>query len=390
MSIVIDDEKLQQFNSLMSGWLRNIHNDIHVPGIMNSNLISMCGIKLVGLKHCIMLKSTEISTIRINKLQYTNTWMQILRRTLYFICETFLPLISALTVLYTLYNFIIVDNKRPGPIHVQTIPIPLNNSSLIDYAYYYGKISYNAVKPFVSINAVTNMIGTFTGRIVRATSLAGSSFIDESLGIRNTTLKVTAFCIATIASVLVYKIITPFTGVIANGRNAIARKENVILLQTAFICEYEAAIEQSLYQLLTLPVIAHIENLLHMSSKSASPSDHQQCMSIINIYTEDYANLYYSILTPYEKQINMMDVNDVLRASKPSSQFIILLFRLIRESNDALAQHLMTFNQSLIEAPITARNSVLATRELAMIPLRSIGNAIMHTTAPIITGQIIE
>jgi hypothetical protein len=50
----------------------------------------------------------------------------------------------------------------------------------------------------------------------------------------------------------------------------------------------------------------------------------------------------------------------------------------------------MTFNQSLIEAPITARNSVLATRELAMIPLRSIGNAIMHTTAPIIAGQIIE
>ena len=386
MSIVIDDEKLQQFNSLMSGWLRNIHNDIHVPGIMNSNLISMCGIKLVGLKHCIMLKSTEISTIRINKLQYTNTWMQILRRTLYFICETLLPLISALSVLYILYNVIIADNKRPSPIPVQIIPFPLNNSSLIKYAYYYGKISYNTVISYASINAITNIIGSFAGRIVHATSLIGSSFIDESLGIQNTTLKVTAFCIATVASILVYKITTPFTGVIANGRSAIARKENVILLQSAFIDEYDAAIEQSLYQLLTVPVIAHIENLLHMSSKSASLSDQQQCMSIINIYTEDYANLYYSILTPYEKQINMMDVNDVLRASKPSSQFIILLFRLIRESNDELAQHLMIFNQSLIEAPITARNSVLATRELAMIPMRYISHGIMHT-APIIAGQ---
>lgn len=279
-------------------------------------------------------KSPELSNIRVQRRQAMTTLWQKLRRTLYFILESFLPIIISVCTMYFLYTSLTTYTLSPLPSHTEQ----QSNSHWFQTA-------------IETIEIIPSYIGSFVGKIISMTGGIGSEVISSAIGVPHFFNKFYATILTSIAGYIMYRLSYPITHIIQETRKTTEKKEHVFLLQDEFEAEYKIVLAQSLYILFVIPVMNAFDQLLYMSSKSAPSPHHAHITRILDTYAENVTILYHTFITQHEKGIRLMDPMDVLRVSQPSTQFITLMTRLIRESTDELAQQYMLLNQSMLEAP---------------------------------------
>lgn len=323
----IDFTKIHIFHVAVTNWITQIHADFkNGNGYIKPNPKSICGEKFQELVEYMLTKSPELSNIRVQRRQAITTIVQKIRRTLYFIFESFLPVFISLSAMYLLYRML--------------TEYPLDVSHPI-----------SSLPWLQTLEKVPNQIGSLVGKVISMTGSFGSGIISSASGVPNFFNKLYATIVTSLAGYLVYRLSQPISNIVEEVRKTTEKQEHVVLLQNEFEAEYRAVLAQSLYLLFTLPILNAFDQLLHMSSKSASLQNHTHIMRVLDTYSENITNLYNTFIMQYEKGIRLMDPTDVLRISQPSTQFITLMTRLIRESNDELAQQYMLLNQSMLEAP---------------------------------------
>jgi hypothetical protein len=104
-----------------------------------------------------------------------------------------------------------------------------------------------------------------------------------------------------------------------------------------------------------------MEHLLASSSQTASVDDQQGITRIAGTYSTNYELLYYSMLSQLEMRIRSMDTASLLRAVPQNAQFMTLLYRLIRESEDEFARNLMVFHQGLTDVSGQMKTALMDT-----------------------------
>lgn len=324
----IDSTKIHDFHVVITNWITQIHADFkNGNGYIKQNPKSICGEKFQELVEYMLTKSPELSNIRVQRRQAITSVAKKIRRTLYFILESFLPVFISLFTMYLLYKML-----TDYPLHVAD---PLTSSPLWLQIIEKSPIYF----------------GNFVGKVLSMTGSFGSSVITSATGVPNIFNKLYASIMTSLVGYLIYSLSQPISNIVQEARKTTEKQEQVFLLQDEFEAEYKAILSQSLYLLFVLPVMNAFDQLLHMSSKSATLQNHTHIMRAIDTYSENITILYHTFITQHEKAIRIMDPMDVLRISQPSAQFVTLMTRLIRESNDDLAQQYMILNQSMLEAP---------------------------------------
>ena len=325
----IDPTKIHDFHVVVTNWITQIHADFkNGNGYIKPNPKSICGEKFQELVEYMLTKSPELSNIRVQRRQAVTTVAKKIRRTVYFILESFLPVFISLSTMYLLYKML-----TSYPTQSVTQQLTASPSWL------------------KTVENVPIHLGNFVGKVLSMTGSFGSSVITSATGTPNFFNKLYASIITPLVGYLIYRLSQPISNIVQEARKTTEKQEQVFLLQDEFEAEYKAVLAQSLYLLFVLPVMNAFDQLLHMSSKSATPQNHIHIMRALDTYSENITILYHTFITQHEKAIRLMDPMDVLRISQPSAQFVTLMTRLIRESNDDLAQQYMLLNQSMLEAP---------------------------------------
>ena len=344
----IDIEKLSEFHRTVTDWITDINMDFK-NGYLKSPQTSPCGERLKDLITYMATKSPELATIRVQKRQANTSCWQKVRRTLYFILETFIPSIIALITMYTIYTLLTYNYiaNTETPQHKYT-PIYNTDAELHLRSYQYIVDTYNILP---SLNHITGTVGSLLGAVIGATGVFGMNLVDSATGITYIINKIQSMCIAAVIAYTVFRITHPITYIVAEARKTTDKHEIMLLLQSEFEEEYIKVISQSLYSLFVVNVLDTLEQLLFMSSKSTMNQNQSYIMLLSDTYCDDISLLYYTIMTQHEKTIRIMDPMDVLRVSQPTPQFIALMLRLIRESNEELSYQYMMLNQSMLEAP---------------------------------------
>lgn len=336
---IMDATKIHEFHVIVMEWITEIHNDFkNGNGYIKPNPQSICGEKFQELVEYMLTKSPELSNIRVQRRQAMTTVWQKLRRILYFILESFLPIFISACTMYMLYTTLTTYTLSPP-----STPPPSHTEQQSTTQWFQATIE--------TIETIPGYIGAFVGKLISVTGGIGSEVISSVTGVPHFINKFYATLLTSITGYIMYHLSYPITYIIQETRKATEKKENVFLLQDEFEAEYKTVLAQSLYILFVLPVMNAFDQLLYMSSKSAPSHHHAHITRILDTYSENVTILYHTFLTQHEKGIRLMDPMDILRVSQPSTQFITLMTRLIRESTDELAQQYMLLNQAMLEAP---------------------------------------
>jgi len=328
---------LREFHTTVSKWIAEIHRDVKQDGYISSTPVSLSGKKLIELRDHCMSRSTEMASIRMHTRQTRTTAWHILRRFLYFLGEGFLPVLLAVTVgayIYLLYQPSALQQQQQQ----STAPVPWYSPQ--QFAIISGEL----------VGAVLGTIKTF-----------GSTALDTTTGIPNVLSKVQLWTFTLCATWLVYVATLPCTGLLVRARTASEKREKVQILQSDFAHEYKNRVEQALYITLTRPILETMEHLLASSSQTASADDQQSIMRVAGTYSTNYELLYYSMLSQLEMRIRSMDTASLLRAVPQNAQFMTLLYRLIRESEDEFARNLMVFHQGLTDVSGQMKTALMDT-----------------------------
>jgi hypothetical protein len=329
---------LREFHTTVSKWIAEIHRDVKQDGYISSTPVSLSGKKLIELRDHCMSRSTEMASIRMHTRQTRTTAWHILRRFLYFLGEGFLPILLAVTVgayIYLLYQPSALQQQQQQQ---STAPVPWYSPQ--QFAIISGEL----------VGAVLGTIKTF-----------GSTALDTTTGIPNVLSKVQLWTFTLCATWLVYVATLPCTGLLVRARTASEKREKVQMLQFDFAHEYKNRVEQALYITLTRPILETMEHLLASSSQTASADDQQSIMRVAGTYSTNYELLYYSMLSQLEMRIRSMDTASLLRAVPQNAQFMTLLYRLIRESEDEFARNLMVFHQGLTDVSGQMKTALMDT-----------------------------
>jgi hypothetical protein len=325
-----DNTKINEFHTVVTAWITEIHEDFkNGNGYIKRVPQSICGEKFQELVEYILTKSPELANIRLHRRQVMTTKWQKARRLLYFIIESFLPVFISVASMYLLYM------------------------SMTTITNSYTTKTYSNISPtwMQTLDKIPNQLGSIIGKIISTTGSFGSSVVSSATGVPNLFGKINAAFVTSLVGYIIYRLSQPISMIVQESRKTIEKGETVCILQDEFEAEYKAVLAQSLYLLFIHPVMNAFDQLLHMSSKSASLAQHAHIIRVLHTYSENITILYYTFITQHEKAIRLMDPTDILRVSQPSTQFITLMTRLIRESNDELAQQYMLLNQSMLEAP---------------------------------------
>lgn len=312
------------FHRIISEWIMNIHADIRSDGYIVDNPSSLCGKKVKELRDHCMTKSAEISTIRIQTRRSRTSCVYMLRRSLYFVLENLLPFIVSIGtfgIVYWLWT-------RSGYTRQK-------NSS---YAEHTGQI---------------------IGSILHSVMSFGSSLIDGTTGTDMFFTKLQALILSSAVAGVLYIGTIPFTSIITYARTTSAKQEELRMLQDEFRLEYTNLIEQALYKHVIANILEAFEHMLYITSDSASDSIKQHAIQIANMYYPNYDIFYMYILSQLETSVREMDVVTLIRSVNMTSQFINVLFQLIRHSEDGYARDLMLFNQALVDSPIHSKGAIL-------------------------------
>ena len=312
------------FHRIISEWIMEIHADIRSDGYIVDNPSSLCGKKVRELRDHCMTKSAEISTIRIQTRRYRIQCSNILCRSLYFLLENLLPFLLSIGSFTAIYWILTTTHGS----HYE-------NSTYVDQA------------------------GYTMGFVLRSIISFGSRVIDGTMGTDMFFTKLNACVIASAVAVLLYIGTVPCTAIITHARTSSAKHREMRILQEEFYIEYTRLIEQALYKHVIINLLEVFENMLYITSDSASESAKQSAMQIANTYYPNYELFYMYILNQLETHIREMDIIDLIRSTNVSSQFIHMLFQLIRHSEDKYARDLMIFNQALIDTPRNGKGAII-------------------------------
>lgn len=312
------------FHRIISEWIMEIHKDIRSDGYIIDTPSSLCGKKVRELRDHCMTKSAEISTIRIQTRRYRIQCGNILCRSLYFIVENLLPFILSIGSFSAIYWFLTKTEKTQ-----------YQDSTYLEQA------------------------GYSMGFILRSVVIFGSSVIDGTMGTDMFFTKINAFIIASAVAVLLYIGTVPCTAIIAHARTSSVKRKEMCILQEEFYLEYTRLIEQALYKHIIINLLDVFENILYITSESASESAKQSAIQIANTYYPNYELFYMYILNQLETHVREMDIIALIRSANVSSQFIHILFQLIRHSEDKYAHDLMIFNQALIDTPNNGKSAII-------------------------------
>jgi hypothetical protein len=366
-SVEVDDNEILKFHTMITRWITSIYNDKYATPH------SICGKKVKELNQYISSKSQELSSIRVQQIQSRYSNWQTIRRILYFLTETLCTSVLTFTVMYMIYSTVSTISVESDTVALPVYAYDIN-ATFIERAKQYTYVTYASLP---TINSILNQGGAIMGNMLYATGQFGVTLVDNAAGTPHFIRKVYAALFSMLVGFFIYRIVQPFTSVIHRARVATTKYEQLLILQNEFVKEYENTINQSLYHLFSMNIMSVLEQLLFASSKGSSQEAKRHIMCIINIYSADYAILYHAIITPYEKQIRSMDTADILRVSQPTPLFINLMFRIIRESGDELAQQFMLLNQSMLEVPQGMRNAIIT-------PVRNMANSIPYIS-PVIS-----
>jgi hypothetical protein len=329
---VTEDEyvKINEFHAIVTNWITEIHNDFkNGNGYIKNKPQSICGEKFLELVEYMLTKSPELANIRLQRRQAITTKWQKLRRFLYFILESFLPVLISVTTMYLLYMS--MTSQTPASI--------IANPEL------------KSPNWLQTLDKVPQQLGSIIGKVLSVTGSFSSSIVSSATGVPNLPSKVYASFVTSLVGYLIYRLSQPISIIVQESRKTVEKREQVSILQDEFEAEYKAVLSQSLNVIFVNAVLNAFDQLLHMSSRSASQSQHTHMIRVLNTYSQNMNILYYTFVTHYEKGIRLMDPMEILRVSQPSTQFITLMTRLIRESSDELAQQYMLLNQSMLETP---------------------------------------
>jgi hypothetical protein len=329
---VTEDEhvKINEFHAIVTEWITEIHEDFkNGNGYIKRTPKSICGEKFLELVEYMLSKSPELANIRLQRRQAITSRWQKTRRFLYFILESFLPVLISVTTMYLLY----MSMTSPTLTSVNSITEPQSPNWLR------------------RLDKVPHQLGGIIGKVFSVTGSFGSSVVSSATGVPNLPSKIYASFVTLLVGYIIYRLSQPLSTIVQESRKTVEKKEHVLILEEEFEAEYKAVLSQSLHVLFVNAMLNTFDQLLHMSSRSAPQSNHTHIIRVLDTYSENMNILYYTFVTHYEKGIRLMDPMDILRVSQPSTQFITLMTRLIRESNDKLAQQYMLLNQSMLEAP---------------------------------------
>lgn len=322
--------KINEFHAIVTNWITEIHEDFkNRNGYIKHKPQSICGEKFVELVEYMLTKSPELANIRLQRRQAITTKWQKLRRFLYFILESFLPILISVTTMYLLYR-----SMTSQPTATIIVNSDLKSSNWLQI-----------------LDKVPHQLGSIIGKALSVTGSFGSSIVSSATGVPNLPSKVYASFVTSLVGYLIYRLSQPISTIVQESRKTVEKKEQVSILQDEFEAEYKAVLSQSLHVIFVHPVLNAFDQLLHMSSRSASQSHLAHIVCVLDTYSENMNILYYTFITQHEKAIRLMDPMEILRVSQPSTQFITLMTRLIRESSDELAQQYMLLNQSMLETP---------------------------------------
>lgn len=327
--------KINEFHTTVTNWITEIHNDFkNGNGYIKNTPQSICGEKFLELVEYMLTKSPELANIRLQRKQAITTVWQKARRLLYFILESFLPVLISATTMYMLYMYMTMPIQSSNSFHIAN---PNQSSQTAAWLQ--------------TLDKVPHQLGSIIGKVLSVTGTFGSSVVSSATGVPNLPSKIYASFVTSLVGYLIYRLSQPISTIVHESRKTVEKRENVSLLQEEFEKEYKAVLAQSLYVIFVHPVLNAFDQLLHMSSRSASQSHLTHIIRVLDTYSENMNILYYTFITQHEKAIRLMDPMEILRVSQPSTQFITLMTRLIRESSDELAQQYMLLNQSMLETP---------------------------------------
>lgn len=336
----IDLRILHEFHTAVANWIAEIHRDVKQDGYISDTPTSLCGKKLLELREHCMTRSTEMSSIRMHARHTRTTPWHILRRTLYFLGEGFLPVLLAITTGACIYL-----SYQPS---AQPQQQPTNSPSPLS-------------PPWYSPQQIAIISGELAGAVLGTLKTFGSTALDTTTGIPNVLSKVQLLVFTLCATWLVYVATLPCTGLLARARATSEKREKVQMLQSDFAHEYKNRVEQALYILLTRPILETMEHLLSSSSQTAPQNAQERMMRITGTYSTNYELLYHSMLSQLEMRIRSMDMITLLRSVPQNAQFMTLLYQLIRESEDEFARNLMVFHQGLTDVSGQMKTALLDT-----------------------------
>jgi hypothetical protein len=323
----IDTKTLREFQTTVANWIAEIHRDTDNHGCIVTTPTSLCGKKVIELREHCMARSTEMASIRLYERQTHTTAWHILRRTLYFLGEGFLPIFIALGMATSVY-FYLQNGIAPPPQLTSPTPTPA---------------------PWYSPTEFATIAGELAGAILGTVKTFGSTALDATTGITNTMSKLQIWAMTLCTVWLVYTATLPCTGLLTRARTSSEKREHLAILQSEFAREYRQRIEQALFIVLLRPVLETMEHFLASSSQTAPRDMQERIMDIAGTYSTNYELLYHSMLRQVEMRIRAMDTATLLRSVPQNAQFTTLLYQLIRESEDEFARNLMVFHQGLTD-----------------------------------------
>jgi hypothetical protein len=366
-NIEISDNQRNDFQKKIMSWIKELSMDISSSGYIGQEPKSLCAKKTKELTEFTMSKSAQISTIRMNNnLKKTSFW-HFVRRVIFFFLESCFPLSVSLLAIYLIYTRYTTNTYTEVEIPVY-LPENYIHEPLYKQLYLYSYARMSQISTFQDLGT---MIGSSIGSVINGLSGFILSTLNStfSISIQGVFIKIYYGILSISIGVLLYLSTKPCTSLFSNSRQLIEKRETLSIIEDQFIQEMNKMIEQCIFTLLQTNISNTFEHFLTLSSKTANKENQIKLSHLIYTYQHDYEVLYILIMGHYEQHIRKMELNEILHLSKTNTHFTNLMYRLIREANDDVAEQIMILNRTLIEIPDSMRNACLK-------PFEQIGNMI--------------
>lgn len=376
-TIDIQEGDLVSFNMILSGWIRDLYHDMDDNGYVSAIATSLCAQKTKQLVKHVLTKSSEISSIR---MQRTKATMRSQNSFYHFFAVCFEACFPYIVFAFTVYT-VFLWNKSITPVK-SLFSTPALSSIKYEELSYIEKAYITVFSYIPTLNTVSTNVGGLFGTLLSEITHIFDTILVYGTGI-SVKRMLTVFynsLVALLFGYVFFRLSIPLTSVFERYRVTNDRRENIHVLEEEFLLEFERMVERSIYNMMQPNIMKSLEQLLYMSSKSSNIESKRQCMHIVYTFHNDYNVLYMTLLTPIEQHIRMMDLGELLHMTQPSAHFTNTLFRLIRESSDELAVQLNILNQSLIEIPNSMRESLVR-------PMQTSLDILLHYQ-PVITNLV--
>jgi hypothetical protein len=378
--IDISESQRNDFQKKIMSWIKELSSDISSTGYIGEEPKSLCAKKTKELTEFTMSKSAQISTIRMNNnLKKTSLW-HIVRRVIFFFLESCFPLSISLLAIYLIYTRYSTNTYTEVEIPVY-LPENYYKEPLYKQLYLY---TYARISQISTFQDVGTMIGSGFGSVINGVSGFILSTLNSTfnISIQGVFIKLYYGILSITIGALLYLSTKPCTTIFSNSRQLIEKRETLGIIEDQFIQEMNKMIEQCIFTLLQTNISNTFEHFLTLSSKTANKENQSKLSHLVYTYQHDYDVLYILIVGHYEQHIRKMELNEILHLSKTNTHFTNLMYRLIREANDDVAEQIMILNRTLIEIPDSMRNACLK-------PFEQIGNMI-ETYKPVVQQLVLQ